>query len=232
MATTVPTPIAQAGSRQRSAFDRRALAVVMVIGPLAIAVVRGILPYFTTDSTTVMAAKVAGHQAAEAAVIWLTFVAMLTLVPGVIALGMLARRGSARLGTIGLVLAVAAFLSLFWSTAAGEDNVALAAARIGMNSGTTGALVTSMGGILPIGLASNIFVLGHIVGLVLISIALWRGRLVPAWAALLLGVSQPLHFVFAVAIPMHALDGCAWGLTTVGFAAAAWSLQTTRIVSR
>jgi hypothetical protein len=232
MATAVPTPIAHAQPSQRSAFDRRALAIVMVIGPLAIAVVRGILPYFTTDSTTVMAAKVAAHQGAETAVIWLTFVAMLTLVPGVIALGMLARRGSARLGTIGLVLAVAAFLSLFWSTTAGEDNVALAAARIGMSPGTTGALVTAMSGILPIGLASNLFVLGHIVGLVLISIALWRGRLVPTWAALLLGVSQLLHFVFAVAIPNHALDGCAWGLTAVGFAVAAWSLQTTRIVSR
>jgi hypothetical protein len=84
----------------------------------------------------------------------------------------------------------------------------------------------------PIGLASNIFVLGHIVGLVLISIALWRGRRVPAWAALLLGVSQLLHFVFAIAIPVDALDGCAWGLAAVGFAAAAWSLPTTRIAGR
>jgi hypothetical protein len=32
---------------------------------------------------------------------------------------------------------------------------------------------------------------------------------VPAWAALLLGISQLLHFVFAVIIPVHALDGCA-----------------------
>jgi hypothetical protein len=223
MATTVPAPVTLAGPRQYRALDRWALAVVMFIGPLAIAVVRGILPYFTADSTTVMAARVAGHQGAETAVIWLTFVAMLTLVPGVIALGMLARRGSPRLGTIGLVLAVAAFLSLFWSTVAGEDNVALGAARIGMNPGTTGALVTSMNGILPIGLASDIFVLGHIVGLVLISIALWRGRLVPTWAALLLGISQLLHVVFAVIIPVHALDGCAWGLTAVGFAAAAVS---------
>jgi hypothetical protein len=221
MSTATSTPVARTGPRQHSAFDRRALAVLMPIGPLAIAIVRGILPYYTNDSNTVMAAKVAGHQGAETAVIWLTFVAMLTLVPGVIALGVFARQGSRRLGTAGLVLAVAAFLSLFWSTAAGEDNVALGAARIGLNPGTTGALVTSMGGILPIGLASNIFVLGHIVGLVLISIALWRGRLVPTWAALLLGVSQLLHFVFAVIVPVHALDGCAWGLTVVGFAAAA-----------
>jgi hypothetical protein len=39
-----------------------------------------------------------------------------------------------------------------------------------------------MGNIVPIGLASNIFVLGHVLGLVLLGIALWRGRVVPAWA--------------------------------------------------
>ena len=56
------------------------------------------------------------------------------------------------------------------------------------------------------------------------AVALWRGHAVPAWAALLLGVSQILHFVFAVIVPVHALDGCAWGLTAVAFAAAAAAL--------
>ena len=81
-----------------------------------------------------------------------------------------------------------------------------------------------MGNILPIGLASNIFVLGHVLGLVLLGIALWRGRVVPAWAGLLLAASQLLHIVFAVIVPVHALDGLAWGLTAVGFAAAAVAL--------
>jgi hypothetical protein len=34
----------------------------MPTGPLAIAVVRGILPYTTADSNAAMAAKVAAHQ--------------------------------------------------------------------------------------------------------------------------------------------------------------------------
>lgn len=68
------------------------------------------------------------------------------------------------------------------------------------------------------------FVLGHIISLVLLGIALWRGRVVPAWAALLLAVSQILHFVFAVIVPVQALDGCAWGLTAVAFAVAAVAL--------
>jgi hypothetical protein len=112
-------------------------------------------------------------------------------------------------------------MSLFWSTVAGSDNVALGAAHAGMRPAATGALLTSIGKIPPIELAVNIFVLGHIAGLLLLAVALWRGRVVPAWAALLLGGSQILHFVFAVIIPVHALDGLAWGLTAVSFAAAA-----------
>ena len=141
--------------------------------------------------------------------------------PMVIALGLLARRHAPRLGTAGLVLAFAAFMSLFWSSVAGSDNVALGAARIGLNPAVTGRLLDSMGAIPAIGFASWLFPLGHILGLVLLGIALWRGRVVPGWAALAIGVSQVLHFVFAVIVPNHALDGLSWGLTALGFAVAA-----------
>jgi hypothetical protein len=224
MTATAAAQVPRTRSGPRAGLDRTALAILMPIGPLAIAVVRGILPYNTTDSNTVMAAKVAAHQGTETIVIWLTFVALLTLIPGVIALGMLARRHTPRLGTAGLVLAYAAFACLFWSSVAGADNVALGAARIGMHPGTTGALLTSIANIRPVGLATGIFVLGHILSLVLLAVALWRGRAIPAWAALLLGLSQILHFTFAVIAPVHVLDGCAWGLTAVGFAAAAVAL--------
>jgi hypothetical protein len=202
-------------------LERRALAVLMPIGPLAIAIVRAILPYNTTDSNATVAAKVSEHQGVEGIVIWLTFIALLTLVPGVTALGMLARRGARRLGNTGLALAFAGFMCLFWSTVAASDNVALGAARIGMSPALTGRLLDSIGAIPAIRLASILFVLGHVVGLTLLGVAIWRGRVLPAWAALMIAVSQPLHVVFAVVAPVHALDGLAWGLTTVGFAAAA-----------
>ena len=224
MATSTAAPARRTRSIPRPGPALTALAILMPIGPLAIAVVRGILPYSTTDSNTAMAAKVAAHQGTEMIVIWLTFVALLTLIPGVIALGMLARRHAPKLGTTGLVLAYAAFACLFWSSVAGSDSIALGAARIGMHPGTTGALLTSIANIPPVGLGTAIFVLGHILSLVLLAVARWRGHAVPAWAALLLGVSQILHFVFAVIVPVHALDGCAWGLTAVAFAAAAVAL--------
>jgi hypothetical protein len=62
-----------------------------------------------------MAAKIAAHQGVENAGVWLTFIALLTLIPGVIALGLLARRHAPRLGTVGLVVTFAAVACLFWS---------------------------------------------------------------------------------------------------------------------
>jgi hypothetical protein len=221
MAATTAAHQARSSARTRAGFDRRALAIAMPIGPLAIAIVRGILPYFTTDSNTTMAAKVAAHQGTESVVIWLTLVALFTLIPGVIALGLLAKRHAPRLGTAGLVLSFAGFMCLFWSTVAGSDNVALGAARIGLNPAVTGRLLTSMGAIPAIGFAAWLFPVGHVLGLILLGIALWRGRAVPAWAALAIAVSQVLHVIFAVIVPNHALDGLSWGLTAVGFAVAA-----------
>jgi hypothetical protein len=224
MAATTALQVPRAGSGPRPGLARTALAILMPIGPLSIAVLRGILPYYTTDSTTTLAAKVAAHQGTETIVLWLTFVAVLTSVPGVISLGLLARRHAPVLGTAGLVLAYAAFACLFWSSVAGSDTVALGTARIGLHPGTTGALLTSIASITPIGLGAAIFVFGHIISLVLLAVALWRGRSVPRWAALALGLSQILHFVFAVVEPVHVLDGCAWGLTAVAFAVAAVAL--------
>ena len=114
MAATASPRVAPPATRPRAGFDRWALAAITPIGPLAIAILRGILPYKTTDSNTTLAVQVAAHQGAESLVVWLTFIAMLTLIPGIIVVGLLARRGSHRLGTIGLVLAFAAFMSLFW----------------------------------------------------------------------------------------------------------------------
>lgn len=224
MAATASARTVGAVPRQRAGFDRWALAVITPIGPLAIAIVRGILPYKTLDSNTTVAAQVAAHQGTEGLVVWLTFIAMLTLIPGVITVGLLARRGARRLGTVGLVVSYAAFMSLFWSTVAGADNVALAAARIGVSPALTGRLLDSMGAVPAIGFAANLFVAGHILGLVLIGVALWRGHIVPSWAALMIAASQVLHFIFAVIVPVQALDGAAWGLAAVGFAVAARAL--------
>jgi hypothetical protein len=204
-------------------FRRTGLVATIVLGPLSIAILRGILPYGGSDDTATITAKVAAHQTAETAVLWLSLVAMLTLVPGVIAVGLLAVRQARRLGTSAMVLAVVGFSSL-WAVAA-VDFTALAATQAGIDPGDTTKILDHLNAN-PVLVAGTIgFVLGHVVGLILLGVTLLRGRAVPAWAAWALIVSQPLHVVFAVIVPSHVLDAAAWGLTTVGFAAVAYAVN-------
>ncbi|TMQ90290.1 hypothetical protein ETD83_36085 [Actinomadura soli] len=97
----------------------------------------------------------------------------------------------------------------------------MSAARTGLAPAEVARLLDNLQGLPAVAVGSGLFVAGHILGVVLLGIALWRGRIIPAWAGIALIASQPLHAIFAAALPNAALDGLAWGLTAVGFAAAA-----------
>ncbi|MEU7748663.1 hypothetical protein [Nonomuraea sp. NPDC049158] len=216
MTTAMPTT-----TREAVPPLRAALALLIPVGPLAVAILRAILPYSTTDDSAGLVGKVAAHQDAQSVVLWLAFAATLTLVPGTIAIGLLAVRRAPRLGTAGMVLTVAGFSSLY---AVGvSDHVALSTVRVGLDLGSAARLLDDVQGLPAVSAATLLFVLGHILGVVLLGAALWRGGTVPAWAGMALIVSQPLHAVFAAVVPNAALDGLAWGLTAVGFAAAAFA---------
>lgn len=77
------------------------VALLMPIGPAAIALLRFVLPYYTASTSGAMATSAAAHQSRQSAVLWLGYVAALTLVPGVLALGHLTRAASPRLTTWG-----------------------------------------------------------------------------------------------------------------------------------
>lgn len=210
------------GARWRLA----ALAVITPIGPLAIAGVRFLLPYRTTDDNSTVAAAVAAHPGAASVVLWLDLVAVLTLLVGVFVVSALAVRASPALGTVGAVLAVTGFGALSMGPIPSDPAVE-AATRAGLDPVTTGRVLDAMAAHPSAQAATALFVLGHIAGTALLAAALWKGRAVPVWAALTLMVSQPLHFVFAVIAPNSALDATAWLLTATGFAAAGKALLPT-----
>lgn len=219
MTETYAPPTSDRGRRLRLT----ALAVIAPIGPLAIAGIRAVLPCQTTDDNTGIAAGIAANSSAESAVLWLGLIASLTLVVGLVVVSVVAVRGAPVLGTIGAVLAVAGYSSLFIGVLP-PDAAALAAVQAGVDSTTTGRILDEMTAHPSAAVALVLFVAGHILGTVLLGIALWKGRMVPVWAALALIVSQPLHLVFAVVVPNGLLDAAAWTLTAIGFAAAAMAL--------
>ena len=62
---------------------------------------------------------------------------------------------------------------------------------------------------------TTIFVIGHIVGTVLLGIIIFQAKLAPPWAAAMLTASQPLHFI-AIMTGLPWLDVTAWGMTAMG----------------
>ena len=191
------------------------LALLLPVGPAAIAVLRYVLPYDTANSGSEVARDVAAHQSAQNAVVWLGFVGMLTLVPAVLAVGKMARQESPRLAAIGVALLVPGYLVLGWLVA--SDAAVLFAVQNGLPDAVTADAYESLHPAVLV--AAVIFVIGHVIGTVLLGCALLRGTAIPRWAAIAVIVSQPLHFVAAVIVSSHELDLVAWGLNAVGFGA-------------
>jgi hypothetical protein len=218
MTATINAPVAT-GPDLRHA-SRLLAAILLPIGPAAVGALRFVLPYTTADSPADIVASVDAHQTAESAVVWLGLLATLTLVPAVVFAGRAAGRRSPRLGAAATVLLVLGYLSLGWL------NVVDAAVLFGVRNGIAHDTLAQMyGGMHPAQtVAEVLFVLGHVLGTILLGIAMLRGRVVPAWAAWLTIVAQPLHFVAAVVLGSHWLDLFAWGLNAVGFAALAMAI--------
>jgi hypothetical protein len=192
------------------------VAVLLPIGPAAVAVLRYVLPYDTVDDPATIATKVLAHPGAESLVIWLGFVAALTLVPAVLCVAGLTRRRAPRLTVAAVLLLVPAYLMLSWVVA--SDLLLWYGARNGMDATALAALYEHTH---PAAAAADvIFVVGHVAGTVLLGLAMWHVRTIPRWAAVATVIAQPLHFVAAVIVASHPLDLVAWGLNAIGFAAA------------
>jgi hypothetical protein len=216
--TAVP-PAATVDTRGDTRTFRRIVAAVLLpLGPLSVALLRGILPYYTSDDTTEMVRHTAAGLGRQDAVLWLSLVAILALIPSALAAGWLARRGAPVLSLLGVGLLVPAFAMLPFF--AGDPALRMLAGGV-VDQSTAARLLDAQNDLVPVIIAGVVFVVGHILGTILIGAALWRARMVPIWAAVALIVSQPLHLVFAVFVPNHLLDGLAWGLTALGFAVAA-----------
>jgi hypothetical protein len=216
--TTKPPPDLRARSRWFA-------AILMPIGPLAVAILRFILPYNTSDKAAVIVSKVAAHPGQEKAVLWLTVVAFLTLVPGAFAAIKLASRRAPVLTAVAACLLIPGYLALVG--VALIDNVAYAGVTHNVNQATLATLADAVNKLPMTSLLSNIFVAGHLIGSVVLAFALRKARAVPTAGWIILGVSQPVHLVAAIS-GNHVLDLIGWGMTTIGMGFAARAVIRTR----
>lgn len=216
-----PAPLLLAGAPStRRATSLWPAALLMPVGPAAVGLLRYLLPYYTESSNTGMAAAVAEQAGRQSAVLWLGLLATLTLVPGVYALAQLTRRAAPRLTAVGLALVVPGYLSLGGLLA--SDHVLWSGHAAGLQPEATAALLDNAHP--TIGISLGVFVLGHVIGTVLLGIALSLSGRVPRWAGVALAVSQPLHFLAAVVVGSNALDLFAWSLTSLAMGVAAQAI--------
>ena len=192
------------------------LAVLLPVGPAAVGIQRYVLPYRTTDGPQAVVAKVAADPQAQSLLLWLALVGLFTLVPGVLAVARLTRRRAPRTTMVAVLLLVPAYLSMGWLV--GSDVLLWVGVHAEVDQATLVRLYSTDHPTTMV--AAGVFVLGHVVGTVLLGVALWRSSAVPRWAAIVTLVAQPLHFTAAVLLGSPTLDLAAWSLNVLGFAAA------------
>jgi hypothetical protein len=203
--------------RDTRTLRRVAVAVLLPLGPLAVAAIRGYLPYFSATSTEEAVAQASANLGRMDTMLWLSVVAMAALVPSTLGAARLAQRRAPVLSLIALTLLVPAYVMLFF----GSGDVTLrAVAGTGIDPATAAAIYDAAGSTGPATLSLVVFVAGHVVGTVVLGAALWRARAVPTWAAIAVVVSQPLHFIAFVIVQSQPLDVVAWGLTALGLGVA------------
>ena len=210
MTTTAGAP----ETSRRVSFATWAVALLLPVGPLAIAFLRLVLPYYTETTSSGMVAAVEDHPGRQSAVLWLSYVGILTLLPGLYVAARVSREAAPRLTAWALGLAVPGYLSL--GMMVGGDHVLWAAHQSGLSASDAASVASATHPSIDVSI--GVFVVGHVIGTVLLGLALLRSGRIPAWAGWLVAVSQPLHFVATVILGSPQVDFVAWSMTAVGLA--------------
>jgi hypothetical protein len=202
-------------------ITRYAGAACLAIPPLAIAAGTWTVPVYDSDApTAAQLADVAGQPLPAAALRVAVSLLVLLMPAAMLVAAWLARRGAPRLAAIGGGISFLAWMGgiasigategLYWHGSRLADREAVAEV-IGAVSGdaTYNSLLA-------------VFVLGHLVGMLVLGIALWRSRAVPAWVGILFAASPILHGVARNVGPTA--DAVAYGLLGVAMIGCAVSL--------
>ena len=148
---------------------------------------------------------------------WGLFVFALTAGVGAIVTGLVAQRGSYRLATIGMVLTFGGFSALSFNGSA-YDGAAAASYKVGNDVATTERVLAELDKFQAPSIGAALFIPLMFIGVLLLAIALWRGRTVPRWAAGVLLLAFPA--VLAGGFVSMELNAVGWLLMAIGFGAA------------
>jgi hypothetical protein len=188
-------------------FERVFAAILMPIGPLAVAVIRFVIPLGPVGES------VAEQPDAQRLVLAFGVIAVFTLIPGAFAALHLTRRYRPVFTVFVGATLVPGYLAM--TVLMAGDTVAMAATDLGLPPEVVTRLSDALMSLPSVLMLVLVFIVGHIVGTVLLGILVTTARLVPLAVGVLLTVSQPIHLA-AVIVASHELDLLGWGLTAIG----------------
>ena len=225
--TTTVSSASTRSTRPRKVRDVRRLqrivaAVVLLVPATTIAVGR----LFVTDDPDTQKALdlIAANPSRQFTFAFLGFFAALTLVPAFVAAARLSRRRRPVLTMIALGVNIVAYLG-GWALAA-IDNMYIAGATLPVEQRDgAAALIDAMWSDGLAGISALLMVIGHILGAILMGLALRGSIPTVGWVAMIL--SQPGHVFAFVVFPSPVMDALAWGLMALAFAICAVTVLRT-----
>jgi hypothetical protein len=199
-------------------FDRIVAAVLMPVGPAAVAVLRYVIPFEPVGES------VTADPDAQRLTLALGVAVVFTMVPGLYAALRLLRRRSPRLTAWTAAILVPAYLAML---AGGMDAATMAAYDAGFTPAEMDRLNMAMWMLPSTMVFGVVFVIGHIVGTVLLGVTMIVSRTTSVLVGVAMAISQPLHFMALVVFQSRMLDLIAWGTTAVCMGVLAWHVLRT-----
>jgi hypothetical protein len=194
-------------------FQRRIAALVLLVPATSVGIGR---LFQTNDENTREALDaIAANPDRQFVFNLLGYLGIVTVVPAFLAAARLCRRRRPVMTTIALGVNLVAYLGA-WAMGA-VDNLYLIGAELPVEQRDTAAvIIDKMWSSGLAGVSTGLFVLGHVLGAILMAFALRGSIPTVGWLAMLL--TTPAHVVAFVVLQQPVVDMAAWFLMTVSFA--------------
>jgi len=154
---------------------------------------------------------------------WFDLLFVVLVVPSILAMVLISRRGAPRLTAAATVLMVGGFLMVL-PLNIDADQLAWIAAQHNRNPAVIGRFIDAAGNDPRVGIGVLGFVIAIVIGSILIALALWRSHAIAGWAAALIGLGGATHIFIG---PLgHVIHGAGLVLLAIGCVAVSRRLLT------
>lgn len=210
-----------AGKPQRDArgFWRILLALIAPLPMIAEGAYYLLAPVGGNASFTDAVTAYAANPDRADLLTWLGAIFVVTLIPATVAVAWASRRGAPRLSTWGAALALPGFMIGF-PLLGGPFTPAYLTVKHNLDATGMARLDEAVHSEPVLGIASLLFIVGIVIGLLLLGLALWRSKAAPAWMGIALAVGAATHPF----IPSTIGQGVGLLVAAVGFAGASIAL--------